>query len=619
MEFFGDREREELPREVAEEIGAALAGADAFPPGPRRHGAIAAALVRAGALAQGIADAAPPDRAEDAPRPVLAATVRLARGLWRSWGAGGAVRAPAPGVLRAALETAPGAPVRIRRPEGYALYALYPETYAVAARTLAGRRLTVVGIRSIGTSLAAAVAAGAGSRCVPLTVRPAGHPHARRLEPTPALARAAAGGGDIAVVDEGPGLSGSSFAAVARVLLQRGVAPDRIHLFTSHPFPPGVRATPEDREIFGRVQRHFVPFDALFLRDGPLALARFAEDALGPARVVEELSGGAWRRHLFGAGPDWPPSEGWLERRKLLLDAGGVRYVARFAGLADVGERKLARAHALAAAGAGIPPVALRHGFLFEPWLGAARPLPLATVTRTAVLDAVCRVLAVSAARPRPATDGASPGALVEMARVNAGEALGPEGEAAARRLEELLPDVAREARPVEVDGKPQAWEWLVLPRGRVVKTDAVDHHAAHDLAGCQDALWDVAGAQVELGLSDHEALRLAEAVRDLAPGADPSHLPFYRVCFLALEVGRWSYAAATEPLGPERGRREAALARYRRALGGALVALVRGRRPAPALATAAEAEGARLGGGRGLAGPVSPAGGPPCPGSAQT
>jgi hypothetical protein len=177
--------------------------------------------------------------------------------------------------------------------------------------------------------------------------------------------------------------------------------------------------------------------------------------------------------------------------------------------------------------------------------------------------------------------DGGSPWALAEMARVNAGEALGPAGAEAARRLRDYLPEVVRQARPVEVDGKLQPWEWLVAPDGRLLKADGVDHHAGHDLACCQDALWDVAGAELELGLSRREAIGLAEAAREAGPGADPALLPFYRTCLAALEVGRWWYAAAGAPPGPERARRDAALARYRRSLGRALAGLRRAPRRA--------------------------------------
>jgi hypothetical protein len=597
MEFFGDRERDAEPREMLDAIAAELARAANLPPGPVRHGALVASLVRAGQLAQVLGDAGDHagGAAAEAAHASMLATTRIARGVWRSWRHGGRVRPPRPDIAEPVRSRAGSGAMRMRRPEGYGLYALYPEQYAVAARDLAGeRRLVVVGIRSIGTSLAAMVAAGAGAPATPLTVRPHGHPYARRLAPSPELREAARTPGAVfAIVDEGPGLSGSSFAAVAEALLADGVSPDRVHLFAGHGGPPGVHATAEVRAVFERLPRHFVPLEHLLLEPGPLSLPRIAEDVIGPVRVVDDLTGGRWRRWSFREESRWPPSEGWLERRKLLLEgAGGVRWLAKFAGLGDEASRKLARAHALAATGAGIAPAALRHGFLFERWQDGATPLGAGGVRRPALLDAVRRVLRLSAARPRPARDGAPASKLAAMARVNAAESLGAASGEAARRLEDLLPEVERQARTVEVDGKMQAWEWLALPDGRLVKTDALDHHAAHDQVGCQDVLWDVAGAQLELGLSEGEALRLADDARAVSPGADPALLPFYRVCYLALEVGRWWFAAAGETPGAERGRREAALARYRRALGRALVALPRPSRRAGRTVAVAAADG---------------------------
>jgi hypothetical protein len=475
--------------------------------------------------------------------------------------------------------------VRVRRPEGYALYALYPEPYALAARELSGQRLTCIGVRSIGTGLAGMVAAGAGSRRPLFAVRPGGHPFARTLEPSQLDGPLAGAAGAYAIVDEGPGLSGSTFAAVARALLSRGVPAARIHLFTGHPHPPGPEATAEVREIFQALPRHCIPLEDLLAGSGLLSPATLARELIGPAHVVGDLGDGRWRRSL--AAGAWPPSTGWMERRKVQLQADGALWVARFAGLGREGERKLERARALGEAGLGIAAAGLRHGLLFERWESGAAPAA-GRVPRPRVLDAVRRLIRFCAARA--GGEGAVPRELADMAQANAAEALGREAGEAARWLDDLVPRVADQARPAEVDAKLQAWEWLALPGGRIVKCDALDHHAGHELSGCQDILWDVAGAEVELGLSPREATRLAEAARAVAPGADPALLPFYRTCYLALELGRWWTAARASPPGAERTRREAARERYRRLLARALAERNRARRrehhPSPAEGT---------------------------------
>jgi hypothetical protein len=82
-------------------------------------------------------------------------------------------------------------------------------------------------------------------------------------------------------------------------------------------------------------------------------------------------------------------------------------------------------------------------------------------------------------------------------------------------------------------------WEWLVCRDGRLLKTDALDHHAAHDLVGCQDIAWDVVGAAVELGLTPSER----EAVCTIVAGATrrpipPALLRIYEPCYLAFHMG---------------------------------------------------------------------------------
>ena len=121
-------------------------------------------------------------------------------------------------------------------------------------------------------------------------------------------------------------------------------------------------------------------------------------------------------------------------------------------------------------------------------------------------------------------------------------------GEEAARDLDRLLQDAGRlegAVRRVETDNRLHAWEWLHTPDGRLLKTDALDHHAGHDLIGCQDIAWDIAGATVELDLSDSERNRLCRIVAEQSghPG-EPRPSGTADACYLAFQMADHAMAA---------------------------------------------------------------------------
>src|SRR5579859_126767 len=128
--------------------------------------------------------------------------------------------------------------VTLSAPEGFAYYALHPLAYSDLATPLPlSNPVGVVGIRTIGTTLSAVVQQGLRARGVHaerITVRPGGHPFDRRtgLSPTQQdwVRGLQAVGADFLVVDEGPGLSGSSLLSVAEALAAAGVAHHRIRI-----------------------------------------------------------------------------------------------------------------------------------------------------------------------------------------------------------------------------------------------------------------------------------------------------------------------------------------------------------------------------------------------------
>ena len=213
-----------------------------------------------------------------------------------------------------------------------------------------------------------------------------------------------------------------------------------------------------------------------------------------------------WRAIRYAREAEWPAGQAQLERRKFLLPTADATWLLKFVGLGSMGARKLARARSLHAAGFTPEVAGFRHGFLVERWIDGAVSLDQWFGDRDRVVAQVGRYLGFRARHfEAGAEQGASLKALAEMARFNTSQTL---GEEAARDLDRLLQDASRlegAVRRVETDNRLHAWEWLHTPDGRLLKTDALDHHAGHDLIGCQDIAWDIAGATVELNLSDSE------------------------------------------------------------------------------------------------------------------
>lgn len=219
-----------------------------------------AALLAAGQLEQAFADRTPyglgselgPGLAEPITNAAALAFVAACRP-----SRGGIVEIRAP--LRRALARLEAlgdceGPCQVKVPEGFAFYALFPEQYLHAARQWSSGHspgegtVLVIGIRSIGTALSAVVQAVLSTqgystrRC---TVRPTGPPFDRTATLPPGAAQGAAWA---LLVDEGPGLSGSSLASVAFACEREGLERSRLAFLPAHDGPPGPAASETVRE-----------------------------------------------------------------------------------------------------------------------------------------------------------------------------------------------------------------------------------------------------------------------------------------------------------------------------------------------------------------------------------
>ncbi|MES0031725.1 hypothetical protein [Mesorhizobium sp. M0040] len=574
MIVYGDHKRMQSAQHVRGSACEAAGHIADMPSGIGRHAALVGLFIKVSELVQGLADAEFEANGMDRnSRQRIAGAnllVGLARDVGRSWAAGFAIDGPVDAdVPRMLAELDCDGEILTGTAEGYAHYALYPESYFVAARQSGlDANTCVIGIRSIGLGLAAMVAAAIGAPA-PVGVRPIGHPFRRRLAADPELiggwrTRPSA---HFAVVDEGPGLSGSSFHAVVAWLQALDIDAGRIHLFPSHSGGPGPEASADSREAWTVCQKHTADFERTFPAASAVPTLRdWVARAIGrTAASLTETSAGEWRRLHYGSLDHWPPVHRSFERRKFLASAGREKWSVKFVGLGEIGMHKAETARRLNDAGFGPDIAGLCHGFLVERWIDGTT-LERARHSKEKVVVHLARYLSWRAANLPASEPGASLEALADMAVQNTSEALGES------RAAELRNWFSKQAPPktmqrVEIDGRLHPWEFILSRGGTLIKTDALDHCRSHDLVGCQDIAWDIAGARVEYSLADAATAALCKAVEaTTSRPVDANLVHYYEPCYLAFQLGLWSMA---ERSGDDREqiRLAAAARRYAAAL----------------------------------------------------
>lgn len=535
-----------------------------------------AILIRAGELEQAVLDAGP------ALDPVLrgkarALTARAAEAFAHAWlheneapSLPNAARA-ALSVLGATLDACArtsGATLSIHTPEGFAHYALYPEQYIEAALLWAKeheheaeRSVLVVGIRSIGTTLGALVGAVLRMRGFDVrttSLRPSGHPFARRAR----LEGAEVGHARWAlVVDEGPGLSGSSMVAAAEALIDAGMPRTAISFVPGHAGAPGAAASPEIRAFWSSTPRYTVPLARVRVggRVVPEMLARVLSELYGPAAAsvsIEDLSCGAWRSAVYADRAEWPAVCTTFERTKLRCTTrGGARYLFKFAGLRGAPDGEASTADAYAAVlrqradhGWSPRPVATLHGFVATRWVDGA-PLRAGDVD-AALVTRIGRYLAQSAGPRLSAEDHAA--ALERLESVLSANTCEALGTAAGRRVREIfvrgaLAEHDAGAQPRAYgDGHLAPHEWLRATTGELIKVDCTGHSDDHTIVGKQSIAWDIAAAAIEWKLPAAALERLIGAYRAAGGEAiSPVRIAAYRLAYAAFRAGQFQLCAS--------------------------------------------------------------------------
>ena len=427
-------------------------------------------------------------------------------------------------------------------PEGFAYYALHPRAYAQALDKLPSlpEHIVAVGIRSIGTTLSTVAAAAArlrGMHAVRMTVRPAGHPYNRHTEFSPQeralIQNAVSRDANFLIVDEGPGLSGSSLLSVAEALERAGAAREKIVLLCGHEPDVEVLCSADAAQRWRRF--HCVAA---------------AGEPQRPGAAGVFIGGGEWRNLMFGNSSHWPESWTSMERLKY-LSAAEPRRLFKFAGLGHYGNPVLEREQAVAAAGFGPTPRRESDGFVSYTWL-EARPM----TTHDVSPDVLARLADYCAFR-------AGAFAVTDVD-------LGPLQEMAEHNLAELglsLPVALKLERAVIADGRMQPHEWIFTDAGEILKTDSGSHGDDHFYPGPTDIAWDLAGAIVEWRMTPGSATEFLNLYRRISDDDANARIEDF---IHAYTVFRWAYckmAANAMSRTPEQARLDLAAESYAAAL----------------------------------------------------
>jgi hypothetical protein len=431
--------------------------------------------------------------------------------------------------------------VSIAPPEGFAFYSLHPLDFASLVRRVPKRSPTaVIGIRSIGTTLSAivkAVITADGRYVERITVRPTGHPYDRRTHFSPEekqwidlmLSRRA----DFLVVDEGPGMSGSSFLSIGDALITLGVPLPQIRFLGTRTPDASALTAPNAAERWSRFNADYTePIRHL------------------PTRAKQYVAGGIWRAKVFASEADWPAS--WRQMERLKFQSEDDSLLFRFEGFGRFGEAVYQRAVKIAEAGFGPMPLPREEGFGVYPMI-SGRHLSAADATP----PVLSRLADYCAFRPQklPSEVTHTP-ELETMLLFNTVEEFATEVpvELSALPIE----------RPVIADGRMLPYKWISTG-DTILKIDAATHGDDHFFPGPTDIAWDLAGAIVEWNLDAESAAFFVDCYRQRS-GDDPARrLPAYLLAYSIFRTAYCKMAAVASNGTVECSRFLCDLERYRR------------------------------------------------------
>jgi hypothetical protein len=380
--------------------------------------------------------------------------------------------------------------------EGFAYYALHPLRFVEPVRQIStGAPVRVIGLRTIGTTLSAVVQAAFRANGVSaerMTVRPTGHPYDRKIELSAGEVQWLHQAGEdalVIIVDEGPGLSGSSFLSVAEAVEAAEVERGRIIMLGSrYPDVTQMRA-PSAMQRWPRFRFSTASENLVLPRDASL-----------------DLTGGRWRHHFWEDFGEQPAAWSQLEPAKYMTPDRTAIY--KFHGYGHFAESIAERARAAADAGFSPKLEEMSCGFgkygLIDGKLPGIADLTPELLRRAAEYCAF-RVSTMQ-------VKDTSSAELETMAKWNWQSEFGTEISTIGLEVE----------HPVIADGRMLPHEWMGTDDGRILKLDSTTHGDDHFFPGPCDIAWDLAGMIVEWELDEKQATEFLEAYRAIS-GDDPN------------------------------------------------------------------------------------------------
>ncbi|HEX3019488.1 MAG TPA: hypothetical protein VHP36_04270 [Chitinispirillaceae bacterium] len=436
------------------------------------------------------------------------------------------------------------AKISLNVPEGFVYYGLYPEIYlestSIFFEEIKPENIMVVGLRSIGTPLSALVAARLeteGCNVKTLTIRPKGHPYNRFPDFDDKIRNILQGCVSyyVIVVDEGPGLSGSSIGGTLSALRLNGIDLNRTVVFPSW-VPSGDQFISENsRNLWQNCKKFCGSFEKQWILNGKL------EKNL-QKKIICDLSAGMWRGRFLDDRLSYPPVHPHHEKRKYLLTDKDEKslslWVAKFCGLGKYGSENVLRADKISSMGYSPVVKKLSSGFAVMEYV-PGKIVRKSDVDEKMIEFVKDYLMFINKSLSVPLQ--VSFDQMLEMIFVNIEEGLGGKWYKKSDRLKRL-PCSLYEDGVVSIDGHMMPHDFLITENG-IIKVDHIEHHNDQFFHGPQNICWDIAGFFMEFELDRNRRNHFLQYFSIMDPFIIQRQ-SFFNVAYLAYRLGYVTLAA---------------------------------------------------------------------------